>query len=654
MEPPPVFRLSPLKAHPLATLSPERVNRNISTASTATTASKASRTAESEAEWPSTSREPSSTHSSPTRRANLFADYNPATPKQTMAGFGGLPQSPSLPEISALRGHVRTNSDVHGLVKRFEHLDVRDRDAESADRRRKHDAELRRAQIAREEAESDVKRLREELRYLKREGEEERERERKVGRRLEVVMEEYVSAKEQHSSQHAVYEKELRRARKEAYKSSSAVIKLQEELKATRNSLRGCHSKLDEERQRVQRREQDAFSAQYRLAAVQEEMDKLGANLKIVEEEREALKMTLREDELSRIAAKGMIALPMSKDDDDLCALPGKRSPLSDDKENVGVVPKRILESKRLEEELLQELMRREHAEQMVEFLGLECRFRCCRCRSSHADVRSKTSGELAETLDSVVASMKAASSPEQEAGADAMDMETSDEQSEHLLLAPGDPDLGSGVENQPHPSPAKPEADEPAADDRVDHEVDRSMTMTADEGFSLAPHPSTAPAEAERATVDSVGSNANEPDEPDEPSTPPLISRPSNSSHHPPLLRTITTTTTVPMHFTPISKPMHFTLEDAENIPPATHDNAIAESEPTFDRAAALAAIEYRRGRAKSFQAGHLTPRKQMLEGVGAQRRDISAPALGGKVGGVRGYAKGAGSVGRAGRRMV
>ena len=188
MEPPPTFKLSPEKSRPLHPLSPERVNA-ARTISTTTTISKASRTTDAESDWDGLPA-PSgitSTHSSPTRKANLFADYHPTTPKQTASGFA-LPQSPSLPEISALRGHVRTNSDVQGLVKRFEHLDVRDRDAESVERRRKHEAELRRAQIAREEAESDVRRLREELRRWKKDGEEGRERERKVARRLEVVM----------------------------------------------------------------------------------------------------------------------------------------------------------------------------------------------------------------------------------------------------------------------------------------------------------------------------------------------------------------------------------------------------------------------------------------------------------------------------------
>ena len=98
-----------------------------------------------------------------------------------------------------------------------------------------------------------------------------------------------------------MYEKELRRSRKEAYKSSSAVIKLQEELKATRNSLRITQSGLDAEKQKVQRREQDTFNAQYQLAAAQEDLDKLKAQLRIVEEEKVALKQSLKDEEVARV-----------------------------------------------------------------------------------------------------------------------------------------------------------------------------------------------------------------------------------------------------------------------------------------------------------------------------------------------------------------
>lgn len=173
------------ESKPLQTLSPERVNAS-RPASTiiSTTPTKTSDDYDSQDPYLA------SPQSSPTRRnkANLFSDFHPSngTPPKGANGFA-LPQSPSLPEINALRAHVRTNSDVQGLVKRFEHLDVRDRDAESKERWKRHEAELRRAQIAREEAESDVRRLREEVRRLEKESEVGRERERKVARRLEVV-----------------------------------------------------------------------------------------------------------------------------------------------------------------------------------------------------------------------------------------------------------------------------------------------------------------------------------------------------------------------------------------------------------------------------------------------------------------------------------
>jgi hypothetical protein len=125
------------------------------------------------------------------------------------------------------------------------------------------------------------------------------------------------------------------------------------------------------------------------------------------------------------------------------------------------------------------------------------------------------------------------------------------------------------------------------------------------------------------------------------------------------------TYTTTIPMKFTP-SKPSfeeraggsHSEDEreeeqDAELIPHPADPLSPRErttSAPTFDRAAALAAIAYRRGRAKSIADGQqATPRKQMLEGVSRlDRRDVSAPALGQKTIGGSAYRAGAASVGR------
>ncbi|KAK5689271.1 hypothetical protein LTR17_026383 [Elasticomyces elasticus] len=634
MEPPPMFRLSPHKLQSTHNLSPERASRTVSTVTTAT---KTSYTTDSDADFFPPPRELSSTHSSPTRRANLFSEYGPATPKQTATGFG-LPQSPSLPEIHALRSHVRTNSDVHGLVKRFEHLDVRDKDVESAERRRKHEAELRRAQIAREEAESDVRRLREELRQMKKESEESRERERKAGSQFEKVMADLNSANALYAAKHAAHHKEFSRAKKELFKSSSAYIKLQEELKATRNTLRVTQSGLDAEKHKMGVKEQETFSAQYHFAEAQEELDKLRAHLKIVEEEKEILKKTLKEDELSKIAADGMIALPTSVGDDDLAASPSKRSPLSDDKENMGVVPKKVLDNKRLQEELVREQMRRERAEEMIEFLGLECMFRCCRCRSgseqeNHQRLGAMISGELGQQLDSVMGSMKAVLVQHEEE-AEVVEVQSDPVEHEDAMEV----EQSCGAEEQAVLQPEQ----------LAEQEIDPSMTMTAEDEAPLAPRPTPAEPEVEASPeIDEI--------EPLPSSTPPRTPAPAHQRSHPPMLRTITTTTTIPIQFTPISKLMQYNPEDAENIPPRPEGAADSSSEHVVDRAAALAAIEYRRGRAKSFQAGHLTPRKQMLEGVNvSQRRDISAPALGGKIGGTASYAKGAGSVGRAGRRMV
>ena len=185
MDPTSPYMLPQRNGQPLQTLPAERVNgtRQISALSTDSinTSHKSSYSTDFKAHENHTTPQ-----GSPTRRVKASAFTDGGTPTK-VSGFV-LPQSPSLPEIHALRSHVRTNSDVQGLVKRFEHLDVRDRDAESAERRQRQEAELRRAQIAREEAESDVKRLREEVRRLRKEGDDGRERERKVAKRLEVVM----------------------------------------------------------------------------------------------------------------------------------------------------------------------------------------------------------------------------------------------------------------------------------------------------------------------------------------------------------------------------------------------------------------------------------------------------------------------------------
>ena len=102
-----------------------------------------------------------------------------------------LPTSPSLPSVSPTRNghdrfalsHTRGGSDVQNKVAAFNNLTK-----EAAQRKRDNEAALKRAVLGREEAESEVRRLKEEGDALRRDIEEGRGRERRVGERLEGVM----------------------------------------------------------------------------------------------------------------------------------------------------------------------------------------------------------------------------------------------------------------------------------------------------------------------------------------------------------------------------------------------------------------------------------------------------------------------------------
>lgn len=73
---------------------------------------------------------------------------------------------------------------MHDKVAAFNSLAFQGKQLE----RKTHDAALKRAMLGREEAESEMRRFRDEVRALRRQVDEGRERERKVGERLENVM----------------------------------------------------------------------------------------------------------------------------------------------------------------------------------------------------------------------------------------------------------------------------------------------------------------------------------------------------------------------------------------------------------------------------------------------------------------------------------
>ena len=79
--------------------------------------------------------------------------------------------------------HARSTSDVQEKVAQFNNLTK-----EAAQRRKDNEAALRRAVLGREEAENETRRIKDENESLRRDIEEGRNRERRVGERLEGVM----------------------------------------------------------------------------------------------------------------------------------------------------------------------------------------------------------------------------------------------------------------------------------------------------------------------------------------------------------------------------------------------------------------------------------------------------------------------------------
>ncbi|KAK2597979.1 hypothetical protein QQS21_005895 [Conoideocrella luteorostrata] len=291
--------------------------------------------------------------------------------------------------FSALRGESR-DSSVHEKISQFNNLSIAMQSKQME--RKTADAALKRAMVGREEAEAELKRLRGETLLLRKEVDEGRERERKVGERLEAVMDNYGRAKETHAHTQALWEKEIRRARKENFKSQSVIVKLQEELKSARSAAKTIEDSLQREKERSKVREQEAFTARYQIVGVQEQLDKAVECIKVVEQERDAFKTAAKNEEVARIAAEGRLPLPVTQDPTDEFASPKKKAASAKRQgeraaARVSLSTMEIMSSAASEMEIeelttqvLWERQRAERAQEMIEFLQAECQMRLCSC----------------------------------------------------------------------------------------------------------------------------------------------------------------------------------------------------------------------------------------------------------------------------------
>jgi hypothetical protein len=189
-----------------------------------------------------------------------------------------LPPSPSFP--NHLDKHHRSSSDVASKVAFLNSLSsttspTRQQSASSH-------AALQRAILGREEAEAALHAANSQL-------VEAQVRERRISERVESLMEELQTVKERQAHERQVFEKEVRRARKDAFKAGSNLVKAQEDLKEARVEVTTLKAEVDKERSGKEQARQEAFERAYTLAGILEEMEVMREKLRSAEAERDAV-----------------------------------------------------------------------------------------------------------------------------------------------------------------------------------------------------------------------------------------------------------------------------------------------------------------------------------------------------------------------------
>ncbi|KAM0136956.1 hypothetical protein ACHAP3_004294 [Botrytis cinerea] len=543
-----------------------------------------------------------------------------------------LPTSPTATEKGSKSSKHSRDSSVNEKIAQFNSLAYQGKQLE----RKANDAALKRAMVGREEAESEMRRYRDEARILRRQVEEGKERERKVGERLESVMENYGRAKETHSHTQALWEKEIRRARKEGFKSQSVVVKLQEELKSSRDTLRMVQGGLEQEKARSVKREQEAFTAKYQLVEVQEKLTRLQEKIQLVEQERDAFKTIAKNEEIARIAAEGHIPLPQSTKDE----FPSPKN----DRKSIDAM---ALASGAGQEELDElrrkldwEIQRANRALDQVEFLEMESSIHVCEPKSNkrkstdtqeHRDESTRQSKTQKTNTVFVPSEGIFKSVPE----------ETAAEPVENTSL-----DTKMQFEQTPETSTQQrrevtPSHDPPTA--ALISDTNTSLLSIFDEATSpkatrSLQSPINFPGNEVRGETDPEDLSGSTSTTIHHPQTHQHEDREHDHEHdHEPTFHTVSTTTRIPLASPSEEQKIEFAPSTPKSLtlPNGTIDPALTA---TVSREEALAMIRERRGRARSLAEGKMTPRKQMVEG--GSRRDISAPAATGTP--VRGRSQG------------
>lgn len=324
--------------------------------------------------------------------------------------------SPSLPADLLSLHHKNTKgvSEVQAKVAFLNSLSRQGSPVNPA-QQQSNNAALQRAILGREEAESALASVQEELA-------EAQSRERRISERLESLLEELHGTKERQGHERSIFEKEIRKARKEAFRAGSTLVKLQEELKHAKSEAKALKDELAAEREAKDKAKQEAFERAYALAGLTEELEDLKGKLRSMEASHHSNTLELRAHEIrkedfgrlslaegdlaflttprrpKRVAADSVRSpAPEMDADGNAEATPPKRQRLSECTTTAGEehvtsstsassADNELLEE--LRDELVFERRLRAQAEEMVHFLNIECQFERCSCRIAESQGR--------------------------------------------------------------------------------------------------------------------------------------------------------------------------------------------------------------------------------------------------------------------------
>ncbi|KAH8698883.1 hypothetical protein BGW36DRAFT_295040 [Talaromyces proteolyticus] len=265
-------------------------------------------------------------------------------------------------------------------------------------------AALQRAILGREEAESALARVNAQI-------SEAQSRERKISERLESLLEELQNTRERQAHERALYEKEVRKARKEAFRAGSTLVKLQEELKLSKSENKTLKDEIRIEREATEKAKQEAFERAYALAGMTEEFQGLKDQLRALEAANQTGSLEMEvvgfEDSSNRpaidYADQGTCTTPTSRrpkrsaDASEILQSSESQSIHEEETPTKKIRLSRRVSNKENEDpeelehqsdlidglkaEIKIEKRQRERAEDMVHFLKMECQFKRCSCR---------------------------------------------------------------------------------------------------------------------------------------------------------------------------------------------------------------------------------------------------------------------------------